>query len=123
MFNLKEILKQIKDTTKRIKKLELNIQTGKEVETGKLIDGKPEYVIKADFGSLPNNTVKSINTGLQNSNTYSRINGIARKSDGTRYWVIPNEHIKLDFENGWITVTTHEDLSMFNATFEIYYTK
>lgn len=101
----------------------IDVQTGKATETGRIVDGKKEYVIKIDFGALPNATSKGINTGLPNSNTYLKIFGIARKNDGTKYYVIPSQKIEMEFENGWLTVKTTEDLSMFNATFEIYYIK
>ena len=92
-----------------------------EFETGRIINGKKEYGLRFYFGPLPNNDAKGINVGYIYPIT--RISGLAIKNDGTKFLTIPNRDIKAEYENGWITVKTTEDLSMLNATFEIYYTK
>lgn len=120
---IKKILEKVKNID-NVKADKINVTTGTEYETGRLINGKKEYGYYYNgFGALPNNTAKAINTGLSTSNTYTKITGIAIKNDGTDYRPIPNQNIKIYFENGWINIATSEDLSAYKAIFEIYYTK
>ena len=53
------------------------ITTGKEFETGRIIDGKIEYGKRIDCGNLPNNSVKMVAHGLSNVTFTRQIEGIA----------------------------------------------
>lgn len=54
----------------------LNITTGIEYETGRIIDGKKEYAKRFNCGNGPNNETIQVETGLTNVK-YTKIEGMA----------------------------------------------
>lgn len=63
----------------------VNITTGVEFETGRIIDGKKEYGKRIDCGKLPDNTYKDVETGLSNVN-YLDWSGVATENTSSSGW-------------------------------------
>lgn len=102
-----------------------------EQKTGrKWIDGNDTYQIVVDCGALPNNTSKTVNTGLTNINIISAI-GFSRTQDGNYSVPLPspttvNKNLQLNINQntGVITITTADDYSDYTITkLVIEYTK
>jgi len=93
---------------------------------GQWTDGKPLYAKTFDVGALPNNSYKSVSTGLTNENV-KIIKGVATASWGA----INLPHIaketayivELSYENHSIKVGTGTDRSSMDGSVTIYYTK
>ncbi len=98
----------------------------------KWIDGKNRYFKTIDCGALPNNDVKTVDSGLTNVNVY-KIEGVAiRDSDKTVFpipYVVSDNvqyQVSISFNNasGVITLSTGSDRSAFTHTYiTLYYTK
>lgn len=97
---------------------------------GTWIDGKPIYKKTIDFGALPNNTSKFMNTGVSidlclkietiayNSTSAHSINGLYG-SAGNYPW----ENALLTTNKTQVAITTSSDRSNLSAYVTIYYTK
>lgn len=92
------------------------------------IDGKTIYKKTINFGSMPNNTSKSVAhgiTGLDNIIDYS---AIARRTDGI-YFPLPYvssssaEEMTIRFDNTNITTISYTDRSSLTLYCTLYYTK
>lgn len=101
----------------------INITTGDEFKTGRIIDGKEEYCKRCPFGSLPNSTIKGVQF-LDPNDKILKAEGIAvSQTETSHYFAIPNSKIQIDIENGWINITTETNMSTYNAFVDLYYTK
>lgn len=122
MFDLKKILNKLKNID-NVKADKINVTTGTEYETGRIIDGKEEYCKRCPFGSLPNSTIKGVQF-LTPNDKILKAEGIAvNQNEVSHYFAIPNSKIQVDIENGWINITTETDMSTYNAFVDLYYTK
>lgn len=92
-------------------------------------NGKPLYRKLIEFGALPNNTSKSVNTGLNPTAIKIRnMYGVANYANGVN---IPlpypsgtaSEVVKLSFSGGDIDITTNSDRSSSSADIVLEYTK
>lgn len=102
----------------------INLTTGTEFETGKVIDGKKEYGKRIDFGYLPNASSKVVAHGLRNV-TYTGIKGVT-----TNGLPLPLGHpaatsynILLQVNSSNVQVVTGTDRSSYYAYVTLYYTK
>lgn len=101
----------------------INVTTGVEFKTGRIIDGKEEYSKRCPFGSLPNSTIKGVQF-LDPNDKILKAEGIAvSQTETSHYFAIPNSKIQIDIENGWINITTETNMSTYNAFVDLYYTK
>ena len=98
----------------------LNTYSTSEIRIGTWINGKPLYRKVIDCGSLPNNNIKTIATGLNFSTTCvaKKIEGIATYANGLSLSLpYPSAnypiYINIDSDNN-ISITTNIDRS--NAT-------
>ena len=109
----------------------INIITGVEFETGRIIDGKKEYGKRINLGALPNAGTKEVETGLSNVD-FVRLEGCAKYEYGV--WApIPyiengansyyNVSIKITQYGEAIQLRCDADQSAFNAYVTLYYTK
>lgn len=98
----------------------------------KWIDGKTIYRKVVDCGALPNNNVKTVDSGLTNVNVYKIEGAAIRDSDKTVFpipYVVSDNvqyQVSVSFNNasGIITLSTGSDRSAFTNTYIIlYYTK
>lgn len=106
------------------------IESGVEHESGRIIDGKIEYIKRINCGAGPNNEIKSIPHGLTNV-TYTKIEGIAQ--DGESVFPINNTRPVSGTDNaaigvylssgGLIAIATKSDRSNFSVYVDLYYTK
>lgn len=107
------------------------ITNGPSVKTGRIIDGKLEYVKRIDFGSLPNATTKRVATGLTLTNiTVTDVKAMPRTTSGDVN-VIPFVHagaltsqisIYLRTSDNTIVVDCGAyDRSAFTMKVDIYY--
>lgn len=103
---------------------------GAGVKCGFKVDGKDVYVKRIYFGSLPNNTTKSVATGIDFS-TYTLYEIIAKAKyyNNNVTFPIPFANpstlgysimINLDNSNN-IVITTGSDRTNYNAWVNIYY--
>lgn len=107
----------------------INITTGVEFETGRIIDGKKEYGKRIDCGNLPNATEKIIAHGVSFSQI-TRFEGLA-VGYGSSYIPLPyaetNENssynVKLVINENYIVVKSEKDQSVFHGYVTMYYTK
>lgn len=104
------------------------ITTGTEVKTGRVIDGKEEYVKRLDIGNLPNATSKNVNHGLSNVKI-ERLEGVAT-NNGLQALPLPfaseqgaSSSIRLQSWASYVSVYTGTDRSAFTGVVYIYYTK
>lgn len=114
-----------------INEINYNIITdGEAVKCGYKIDNKDVYVKRINFGALPNNTSKSINTNIDfNQNTLIKIEGIAKFNSNNIAFPIPfvnpanlsySISVNIDNDNN-IVVVTGSDRSSYSAIFNVYY--
>lgn len=108
-----------------------DITTGGDgVKCGYKIDGKDVFVKRISVGSLPNNTSKSVATGINFSNyTLMKIEGIVKYNSNNIAFPIPFAHptnlansimVNIDNSNN-LVITTASDRSTYNGTVNIYY--
>ena len=71
----------------KLKEIDMKVITGQGVKTNEIIDGKRVYKKRINCGAGPNNTSKTVGTGLSNV-TYIRVEGIA--NNGTIYFPLNN---------------------------------
>lgn len=110
-----------------------NIVTdGSPVKTGRKIDGKEEWVKRINFGTLPNNSSKDVNTGLNANNiTVTEIKGLGVRSSDNLKFLLPyissaGTNIELSgpviSNNQYVRVVTTTDRTTITAKIEIYFT-
>lgn len=104
---------------------------GPAVRTGRIIEGKPEYVKRINFGALPNATVKRVATGLTLANiTVIDVRAMPRQANGDVN-VLPFVHVSnltsgisiyLRANDNTIVVDSGAyDRSAFSMKVDIYY--
>lgn len=107
----------------------INITTGVEFETGRIIDGKKEYGKKINISSFPNNVSISIDSGLRNVN-YLNLEGMA--GNGTNFFPInctrpidgtDEGSIGAYIASNEITIQCKSDRSSYSGHITVYYTK
>lgn len=110
-----------------------NIVTdGSPVKTGRKIDGKEEWVKRINFGALPNNSAKDVNTGLNANNiTVTEIKGLGVRSSDNLKFLLPyissaGTNIELSgpviSNNQYVRVVTTTDRTNITAKIEIHFT-
>ena len=109
-----------------------NITTdGNPVKTGRIIDGKEEYVKRIDFGALPNNASKEVSSGLVYLDIkIVEIDAVALNDSGTIF-ILPyigsftntgSIILQLVPSNNNIRIATNTDRSNVNGYINIYFT-
>lgn len=107
------------------------METDKEGVTDMFSDGKPVYVKKINFGSLPNNGNKQVSIGLDMSKIFIvDMKGYLKPRDANAYyqfnWFSTTNDIRLTYSimpEGKIAVGASYDASIYDGYFTIYYTK
>ena len=121
----------IGETDIQLKNLTVNIETdGNPVKSGRIIDGKYEYVKRIDCGYLLNHGEKQINSGLDFDEIFiTKVEGMAKSSSANVYITIPNSSpdnftydIALYFKDNYILIATGSDRTSYNAYVDIYFT-
>lgn len=99
-----------------------------EREVGVWTDGKPLYEKTVNFGSLPNNTTKTVSSGLSNI-SIQQIFGVAKSSNGFTV-TLPHREISgsgnIDIvyqADNYIRIKTDYDYSGYTAYVTLQYTK
>lgn len=110
----------------------INITTGQEYETGRIIDGKKEYGKRINCGVGPGaNGFKEVDTGLSNV-TYTRIEGIVKGSTST--FPINNSRplsgtdanaigVYVNYSTNKINIESVADRNNYTVYVDLYYTK
>ena len=107
----------------------LNITTGTEYETGRIIDGKKEYGKRINCGNLPNAQAKYVQTGLENITLTRAIEGVMLNSGSQRGLPAPSvtaANTIMIYLNGTgtaLTINTQFNWSSYTAYVELFYTK
>ena len=128
--------KQIKQNTEEIGNLKNNkldkieITTGVEFETGRIIDGKKEYEKTINLGSLANADTSSFKTGLSTSDTIKSYQFFARNRQNQQFLTVPflalngTDYISAYFnDNQNIITRTNWDATNYDLILDVYYTK
>ena len=129
-FNLVKML-DFADTTETSATLDevvlnnLEITTGTEYETGRIIDNKKEYAKRISFGNLPNATVKSVSTGLSSSQiNLIKVEGITSSGYPLPFVSTSSAYsIQMYCHGSGVEIKTSTDLSNQTAIVTIYYIK
>lgn len=108
----------------------LNITTGTEYETGRIIDSKKEYAKRFTAIALPNSASNIIiQTGLTNIN-FIKLEGSISKTDGSEnsnlpylYTRQPDVYHYYSNTSKNITIRVSGDMSDYQVIETIYYTK
>lgn len=108
----------------------LNITTGTEYETGRIIDGKKEYAKRFAAVALPNSAGNiTVQTGLDNIN-FIKLEGSISKPDGSEnsnlpyfYTGQPDVYHYYSNTSKNITIRVSGDMSSYQVVETIYYTK
>ena len=112
----------------------LNIVTGIEYETGRIIDGQKEYAKRVDCGFLNSGTI-SVPYNIQNIKLITKFEGNFYNINSKSTYIIPrsypsnaeayNVDCNISIPNGTIILTsgTNYDGSTFKAIVTIYYIK
>ena len=126
MFNAWTKIKDLINKKQNI----LNITTGTEFETGRIIDGKKEYGLRKNLGSLPNSTNTTYNTGVSNSYKITKYQLFAKNKTNNQVLTVPfmnlrnTQYISAYFENAnTISAMCNFDGSAYELVIELYYTK
>ena len=127
-YRLQKIEKEIEEL-KNAELLKVEIKTGIEYATNEYIDDKRVYRKRVDCGTGPNNTVKSVQTGLSNV-AYEKIEGIMRLGtsaiplNSTRPLTpTDNSTVGVFINNNMICLESKADRSSMYVFVDIYYTK
>lgn len=103
---------------------------GAATKCGYKIDGHDVYVKRVNFGALPNNTSKTVASGIDfASHTLVKLEGIAKYSANNVAFPIPYAHastignnIAVNIDNSnYIVVTTGTNRSSYNGIINIYF--
>ena len=95
---------------------------------GTWIDGKPIYKKTINFGTLPNNTSKSLSHSISNLDYLVRIEGVAYNS-GRNFRPLPmvgltlGDMVRIDATSTSVSARTTTDWSGYSAYITMYYTK
>lgn len=108
-----------------------HVYSTSEKVVGKWINNKPVYEITIDFGSLPNNSTKSVSIGASNIENIIKIYGIGIASTGASiplpysddYYVTGNVLLDANASSGEIRMIARSDKSVFYGYVTIQYTK
>lgn len=101
------------------------ITTGVEALTGNIVDAKAEYVMRINFGALPNTTTKSVAHGI--ASIFEVTNLEFMMKNATPEWLplayssATNPRVFVDGTN--VNVVTTSDFSTTTGIVNIYYTK
>ena len=97
---------------------------------GTWIDGSTLYEKTIDFGSLPNNTSKSVAHGISNISRIYQIDGIAVETSGNTYKNIPftvhnttTGNISMYVDHTNVYIQTSNDQRAYNGYVTLRYTK
>lgn len=98
---------------------------------GKWIDGKPIYRKVIDFGSLPNNTAKTVSHGITNLDKVILISGYCSAPNSTSFFPIPlqykgvdsNYNVEINVTTDYVRMSSSSDRSNYSATVILEYTK
>ena len=124
MFNAYNKIKELINKKQNI----LNITTGTEYETGRIIDGKKEYGKRIDLGTLPNATSKSVAHGISRATKILGYKAFANNANGV-FGGVPlphvslNNYIELQITSTNVFISSSINASIFTGVIEIYYLK
>ena len=105
-----------------------NIVIGTEIETGRIIGGKNEYMKRLATGNLTSGGEKTISTGLTNITQQRPATGIVQAT-GQANIDIPNStnsiriYTRLSSNGASLTIGNAGDLTAFSGFVDLYYTK
>lgn len=126
MFNAWSKIKDLINKKQNI----LNITTGTEFETGRIIDGKKEYAKRFAAVALPSSAGNiTVQTGLGNIN-FIKLEGSISKTDGSESSNLPYSYTgQADVYHYYsnssknITIRVSGDMSNYQVVETIHYTK
>lgn len=120
---------KIKDLINK-KQDKLNITTGTEFETGRIIEGKKEYGLRKKIGAFANSGRKDFNTGLSSSYKITKYQLFAKHKTSGQMLTVPfinltnTQYLSAYFNDITLIATMNNyDFSGYDLIVEVYYTK
>lgn len=108
----------------------LNITTGTEYETGRIIDGKKEYGLRKNLGAFANSGRKDFSTGLSGSCKITKYHLFAKNKSNGQVLTVPfmnlsnTQYLAGYFNDPALVATMNNyDFSGYDLIIEVYYTK
>ena len=101
-----------------------NIITDTDIETGRIVNGKKEYVRVCTIGAVANTKSASFAkaTGITTSKILWFI-GSVYSADGGAKWALPNENVEAHISGDNIWVTNNTGFNITSGLIYIYFTK
>ena len=126
MFNAWSKIKDLINKKQNI----LNIITGTEYESGRIIDSKKEYGLRKNLGAFANSGRKDFDTGLSSSYKITKYQLFAKNKSNGQVLTVPfmnlsnTQYLAGYFNNPTLVVTMNNyDFSGYDLIVEVYYTK
>lgn len=108
----------------------LNITTGTEYQSGRIIDGKKEYGLRKNLGAFANSGRKDFNTGLSGSYKITKYQLFAKNKTNNQVLTVPfmsldnTQYLAGYFNDANLIVTMNNfNFSKYDLIIEVYYTK
>lgn len=95
-----------------------------DIETGRIINGKKEYLRTCTIGAIANTKSASFAkaTGITTKNIRYHI-GSVYSADADAEWTLPNQNIETHISGANIWITNNTGFNITSGVIEIYFTK
>lgn len=106
-----------------IEKMNIKINSSTPTKTGRIIDGKEEYVIRLNLGTLPNNSTKGVQLPVSVTNVLITRPFFIWALSETEYSTQPSKVLSYYISDGGnqLNINTTTDMSRFTGYGELYY--
>ena len=101
-----------------------NITYDTDIETGRIINGKKEYVKVCTIGAVANTKSASFAkaTGITTKNIFYYF-GSVYSADAEAKWALPNQNVEAHISGDNIWVTNNTGFNITSGVIEIHFTK
>lgn len=101
-----------------------NITYDTDIETGRIINGKKEYVKVCTIGAVANTKSASFAkaTGITTKNIFYYFGSVYSADAGAK-WALPNQNVEAHISGDNIWVTNNTGFNITSGVIEIHFTK
>lgn len=101
-----------------------NITYDTDIETGRIVNSKKEYVRVCTIGAVANTRSASFTkaTGITTQNIHYYIGSVYSADAGAK-WALPNENVEAHISGANIWVTNNTGFNITSGLIHIYFTK